>query len=84
MNGDWVSLYKRAVVAYFKALYRHSLGKVKQKHKLLQAGPRRRREDNIKIDIKRAGCVDVNWINLAQDRGQWWDLVKTAMSLPIP
>jgi hypothetical protein len=30
--------------------------------------PRRRWEDNIKMDIREIGVGDVDWINLAQDR----------------
>jgi hypothetical protein len=28
-------------------------------------------EGNIKINLKEVGYVNVDWINLAQDRGQW-------------
>jgi hypothetical protein len=31
---------------------------------------RHRWEDNIKMDFKEMKCVIVNWIHLAQDRGQ--------------
>jgi hypothetical protein len=30
--------------------------------------PRRRWEDNIKMDLKEIGFVDVDWIHWAQDR----------------
>jgi hypothetical protein len=30
--------------------------------------PRRRREDNIKIDLRDIGMDEANWIRLAQDR----------------
>jgi hypothetical protein len=33
--------------------------------------PRRRWEDNIKIDFKEIECDDVDWIYLAGDRDQW-------------
>jgi len=32
--------------------------------------PRRRWEDNIKMDLQEAGCGGVDWIELAQDRGR--------------
>ena len=32
-------------------------------------GPRHRREDNIKMDIREIGWVFMDWIDLAQDRG---------------
>jgi hypothetical protein len=31
---------------------------------------KRRLEDNIKTDLKEAGCDDVDWIHLAQNRVQ--------------
>ena len=30
--------------------------------------PRRRREDNIKIDFQEVGCRGTDWIDLSQDR----------------
>jgi hypothetical protein len=30
------------------------------------------------------GCGDMDWIDLAQDRDQWWALVKMAMNLQYP
>jgi hypothetical protein len=39
--------------------------------------PRRRGEDNIKMDLREIGLGGVNWIELAQDRNQWVALVNT-------
>ena len=45
--------------------------------------PRRRWEDNIKMDLREvAGCG--NWMELAQDRYRWWPLVNTVMNFPVP
>jgi hypothetical protein len=44
----------------------------------------RRREDNIKIDLRERGIDVVNWIRLAQDRVQWRAFVNTAMNLRFP
>jgi hypothetical protein len=33
--------------------------------------PRRRWEDNIKLDLRETGIDGANWIQLAQDRVQW-------------
>jgi ribosome biogenesis protein Nip4 len=46
--------------------------------------PRRRREDNIKMDLREIGFGDVDWIHLAQERDRWRALVNTVMNLPIP
>jgi hypothetical protein len=46
--------------------------------------PRRRWEDNIKIDLREIEFGDVDWIHLAQDRDRWRALVNTAMRLRVP
>jgi hypothetical protein len=46
--------------------------------------PRRRWEDNIKIDLQEVGWVGMNWIELAQGRDGWWALVNAVMNLRVP
>ncbi|KAJ4428734.1 hypothetical protein ANN_25727 [Periplaneta americana] len=46
--------------------------------------PRRRWEDNIKMDLREVGYDDREWINIAQDRDQWRSYVKAAMNLRVP
>jgi hypothetical protein len=46
--------------------------------------PRRRWEDNIKMDLREIGNDGANWIRLAHDRVQWWAFVKTVMNLRVP
>jgi hypothetical protein len=46
--------------------------------------PRRRWEDNIKIDLGEIGFGDVDWIHLTQDMDRWRALVNTVMSLRVP
>jgi hypothetical protein len=46
--------------------------------------PRRRWEDNIKMDLREIGFGGVDWIHLAQDRDTWRPLVKTVMNLRVP
>jgi hypothetical protein len=46
--------------------------------------PRRRWEDNIKMDLGEIGFGDVEWIHLAQDKDRWQALVNTVMSLRVP
>ena len=45
--------------------------------------PRRRWEDNIKIDLREVGCDPRNWIALAEDRDQWRAYIHKAMNLPV-
>jgi hypothetical protein len=45
--------------------------------------PRRRWDDNIKVDRREIGFVDVDWIDLAQDRDRWRALVNTVMNLRV-
>jgi hypothetical protein len=37
--------------------------------------PRRRRENNIRMDLREVGWGDVDWICLAQNRNSWRALV---------
>jgi hypothetical protein len=46
--------------------------------------PRRRCEDNIKIDIREIGWGGMDWIHLAQDRDRWRALVKMVMNPRVP
>jgi hypothetical protein len=46
--------------------------------------PRRRWEDNIKMDFGEIGIDGANWIWLAQDRVQWRAFVNTVMNLRVP
>jgi hypothetical protein len=46
--------------------------------------PRRRWEENIKMNLGEIGFGDVDWIHFARDRDRWWALVNTVMSLRVP
>jgi hypothetical protein len=46
--------------------------------------PKRRWEDNIKMDLKELGCGVMDWIEVAQDRGRWWALENAVMNLRVP
>jgi hypothetical protein len=46
--------------------------------------PRRRWEDNIRMDLREMGWGGMYWIGLALKRDQWRALVKTVMNLWVP
>jgi hypothetical protein len=41
-------------------------------------------DDNIKMDLQKVGCGNMNWIDLAQDRDRWQALVNAVMNLWVP
>jgi hypothetical protein len=57
-------------------------GKARRKGPL--GRPRRRWVDNIKIDLREIRWDVMDWIDLSQDRDQWWALVNTVMNLRVP
>ena len=46
--------------------------------------PRRRWEDNIRMDLREVECGCVDWMELAQDRDRWHALVSAVMNLRVP
>ena len=46
--------------------------------------PRRRWDNNIKMDLQEVGCGGMDWIELAQDRDRWRALVNVVMNLRVP
>jgi hypothetical protein len=45
--------------------------------------PRRRREDNIKMDTQKVGCGGTDWIDLVQDRDRCRALVNAIMNFRV-
>ena len=45
--------------------------------------PRRRWEDNIKMDLQEVGCDGMDWIELAQDSDRWRAVVNAVMNLRV-
>jgi hypothetical protein len=58
------------------------VGKSEGKRTLVR--PRRRWEDDIRMDLQEVGCECVDWIGLAQDRDRWRALVNAVMNLRVP
>jgi hypothetical protein len=65
-----------------RSVYRVWVGKHQIKRLLVR--PRRRWEDNIKVDLRDVECGGMDRIDLAQDRDQWWALVNAIMNLQFP
>ena len=65
-----------------RRVHRVLVGKLEGKRPLER--PRRRWEDNIKMDLQEVegGCGE--WMELAQDRDKWRALVSTVMNLRVP
>jgi len=56
----------------------------KPKGKTPLGRPRRRWEDNIKMDPQEVGCGGVYWIDLARDRDTWRALANAVMYFQVP
>ena len=39
---------------------------------------------NIKMDLQEVGGVHGDWMDMAQDRDEWWALVSTVRSFRVP
>ena len=65
-----------------RGVYRVLVGKPEGRRPL--GRPRRRWEDNIRIDLREVGCGCVDWMELAEDRDSWRGLVSAVMNLRIP
>jgi hypothetical protein len=65
-----------------RGVYRVLVGRPESKGPL--GRPRRKWEDNIKMDLRERGIDMVNWIWLAQDRVQRRAFMNTVMNLRVP
>ena len=46
--------------------------------------PRHKWEDNIKMDLHKVECGDMDWIDLAFDRDRWRAPVIAVMNFRVP
>ena len=65
-----------------RVVYRALVGKSEGKRPL--GRPRRRREDNIKMNLQDVGCGFRDWMELVQDRNKLWALVSAVINLRGP
>jgi hypothetical protein len=65
-----------------RSVYRVFVGRPEDKRQV--GRPKRRWEDNIKMDVREIGIDGANWIRLAQDRVQWRAFVSTVINLRVP
>jgi hypothetical protein len=63
-------------------VYRVLVGKPDGKRPL--GRPRRKWEDDIKMDLQEVECEGMEWIELAQDRDRWRALVNAGMDRRVP
>ena len=70
-----------ALMGEGRGVHRVLVGKPEGKRPL--GRPRRRWEDNIKMDLQVVGGGG-DWMELAQDRDRWRALVNTVMNLRVP
>jgi hypothetical protein len=61
--------------------YRMLVGKLEGKKQLVRS---RRRRGDINTDFEEIGQTGVQWIDLAQDRGQCWIPVNAITNLRVP
>jgi len=62
--------------------YKMSVGNPEGKRSLVR--PRRRREDNIRMDLREIWWEVVDWTHPTQDRGRWRAVVNTVMNHRVP
>jgi hypothetical protein len=63
-------------------VYRILLGKPERNGTL--RAPRRRWEDNIKMNFQLVVCEGMDCVGVVQDRDRWWALVNAVMNLRVP
>jgi hypothetical protein len=65
-----------------RVVYRVLVGKAEGKRPL--GRPRRRWEDNVRMDLQEVGCGCDEWVGLADDRDRWRALVSAVRIRRVP
>jgi len=65
-----------------RGVYRILVGKPEEKRQL--GRPRRRWENNIKMDLQEVECGGIDWIERAQYTDRWQALVNAVMKFRVP
>jgi hypothetical protein len=65
-----------------RGVYRVLVGRPEGKRPM--GRPRRRWDDNIKMDLMERGIDGANWIQLAQDKFLWRAFVNMVMNIRVP
>jgi len=65
-----------------RVVYRVLVGRPEGRRQLRR--PRRRRLDNIWMDLQELGCGYMDWIGLTQDKDSWRTLLSAVMNLRVP
>ena len=74
--GDFASTGEK------RGVYRVLVGEPEEKRPL--GRPRRRWEDNIKMDLQEVGCGGKDWTELARDRERWRAFVNAVRNPLVP
>ena len=64
-----------------RGVYRVLVGKPEGKKPL--GRPRRRWEENIKLELQEVGCGDMGWVELAQNKDRWLAFVNAVMNFQV-
>ena len=73
VTGGWRKLHNEELKGLYSSPNKRPLGR-----------PRRRWEDNIRMDLQEVGLGYEDWIGLAQDRDKWRALVSAVRNLRVP